>query len=369
MMEDWQNCKKILCIRADNMGDLIMTTPALRALKETFDCKLTVLTSKAGSLITASIPTIDEVIVSNLPWVKCDNPLSDTQLQTLIREIKKEEFDGAIIFTVYSQSALPAALFCFMAGIPKRLAYARENPYALLTDWLPDKEPYSYIQHQVQRDINLINHIGAFTNNESLSIYYSEEVRASALKKLQALGINIDNSWIILHPGVSEERRSYPFMYWIKVGQLIARQSDLPILITGSSAERELTDALSEQIGPQSHSVAGLFSIEEFVTLIASTKAVISVNTSTIHIAAATRTPAVILYALTNPQHTPWKSPHILLPYSVKEAVRSKNEVVRYVSEHHLNQDLSYPSPEEVADALKAILHSEGKIFSETTLL
>lgn len=355
-MKEWQNCKKILCIRADNMGDLIMTTPALRALKETFDCKITVLTSKAGSLIAASIPTIDEVIVSNLPWVKCDNPLSNTQLQTLIREIKKEEFDGVIIFTVYSQSTLPAALFSFMAGIPRRLAYARENPYELLTDWLPDKEPYSYILHQVQRDINLVQYIGAKVNKEELSVHYSEEAKKSALCKLQELGLDTSKPWVILHPGVSEERRSYPFMFWIRIGQLIKAQSDLPILLTGSSSERELTDALSEQIGSGGYSVAGLFNIQEFIALIAATKAVVSVNTSTIHIAAATQTPTVVLYALTNPQHTPWKSEHILFTYSVKEAIRSKNEVVRYVAEHHLNQTLSYPSPEEVTNALKILL-------------
>lgn len=368
-MKDWQNCKKILCIRADNIGDLIMNTPAFRALKETFDCRITLLTSKAGSPITACIPAIDEVIVSNLPWVKCANPLTGKELQTLIREIKNEEFDAAIIFTVYSQSALPAALFCFMAGIQRRLAYARENPYELLTDWLPDKEPYDYILHQVQRDINLVHHIGATTDDEGLSVYYSKEIEKSALRKLQDSGIDTTRSWIILHPGVSEERRSYPFMYWIRIGQLIRKQSDLPILITGSAAERELTEALSEEIGSRTYSTAGLFSVEEFVALLASTRAVISVNTSTIHIAAATQTPAVVLYALTNPQHTPWKSPHILLSYSVREAIRSKNEVVRYVSEHHLNQNLSYPSPEEVADALYTILQNDSKTYNESTLL
>jgi ADP-heptose:LPS heptosyltransferase len=48
MLSNWQGCKNILCIRPDNMGDLIMTGPALRALKDTFDAKITVLTSSGS---------------------------------------------------------------------------------------------------------------------------------------------------------------------------------------------------------------------------------------------------------------------------------------------------------------------------------
>src|SRR4051812_17182435 len=66
----WNSCKKILCVRADNMGDLIMTTPALKALKETFQCHITVLTSTMAQSITNYIPVIDEVIVRDLPWIK-----------------------------------------------------------------------------------------------------------------------------------------------------------------------------------------------------------------------------------------------------------------------------------------------------------
>ena len=141
-MIDWRNCKKILCIRADNMGDVIMTSPALRALKETFNYRITLLTSSLGSLITACIKEIDDVITFNVPWVKTDSAADPENCFTLIEELKQHNFDGAIIFTAYSQSALPAAMITMMAGIPLRLAYCRENPYQLLTDWVPDKEPY-----------------------------------------------------------------------------------------------------------------------------------------------------------------------------------------------------------------------------------
>ena len=122
-MKDWNECKNILCIRADNMGDVIMTSPALRALKETFGAKITLLTSGSGSLITPHISEVDETVIFDLPWVK-SNTLTDGQdLSKLTDQLRNQNFDAAIIFTVYSQSALPAALMVLMAGIPKRAAY------------------------------------------------------------------------------------------------------------------------------------------------------------------------------------------------------------------------------------------------------
>ena len=165
-MDSWKTCKHILCIRADNMGDVIMSSPAFRALKDTFDCRITLLTSSMGSLITSFIKEIDETIVFDLPWIKTNNKTASEKCFALIEKLRIYHFDAAIIFTVYSQNPLPTALLAYMANIPLRLAYCRENPYALLTDWIPDKEPYSFIQHQVERDLNLVKQIGATTNDE-----------------------------------------------------------------------------------------------------------------------------------------------------------------------------------------------------------
>ena len=66
-MSDWMGCKKILCIRPDNMGDLIMSAPAIRALKETFGCTITLLTSSMAAGIVPFLPEIDELMVFDAP--------------------------------------------------------------------------------------------------------------------------------------------------------------------------------------------------------------------------------------------------------------------------------------------------------------
>ncbi len=343
------------------MGDVIMMTPALRALKQQPGRRITLLTSLMGSIITPHIPYIDQTLIYDLPWVKSNNAIDAEGCIELVEKLKTLHFDGAIIFTVYSQNPLPSAMLAFMANIPLRLAYCRENPYGLLTDWIPDKEPYSFVQHQVKRDLNLVGHISAITNDEHLSLQFDKKALDRVKVKLRNAGVDVNSPWVIMHPGVSEIKREYPEELWVETAKRFHQNTGKQILVTGSANEKSLTNIITQAAGEGIFSIAGLFSIEEFIALIAHTRLVISVNTATVHIAAATNTPSVVLYALTNPQHTPWKAPHVVLPYSVERKLQSKNEVIHYVNKNHFKQTINYPSPEQIVQHALQLLAQQEK--------
>src|SRR5690606_19173117 len=143
-----------------------MSTPAIVALKETFGCSISLLTSSMASAVAPYIPGVDHTIVWDVPWVKGTDPTCLTQFEDVITELKKHAFDAAVIFTVFSQSPLPTALMLTLAGIPNRLAYCRENPYHLLSHWVPEREPYTFVLHQTRRDLDLVKAIGASTIDE-----------------------------------------------------------------------------------------------------------------------------------------------------------------------------------------------------------
>jgi ADP-heptose:LPS heptosyltransferase len=174
--------KKILCVRLDNMGDIIMSSPAISALKTTFDAEITLLTSSMGAAITDFVPDIDHTIVFDVPWVKSDKPAAD--YHEVVKDLKSRGFDMAVIFTVFSQNPLPAAMLVFLAGIPVRVSYCRENPYDLLTHWYPDQEPYSIIRHQVDRDMDLVRFMGA-KGNDRLRIRLPDRHKESLSEKLR----------------------------------------------------------------------------------------------------------------------------------------------------------------------------------------
>jgi lipopolysaccharide heptosyltransferase II len=362
-MKEWTGCKNILCIRPDNMGDLIMSAPAMRALKETFGCTITLLTSSMAAGIVPFLPEIDHIIQCNAPWIKATGIGEVESFYTVINEVKNRRFDAAVIFTVYSQNPLPSAMLAYLAGIPKRLAYCRENPYDLLTHWIPDKEPYCFVQHQVQRDLQLAESAGAVTQNKKLHLQLRNSVWPGVVKKLSGIGVDLQKPWLIAHAGVSEKKREYPQVLWMETGRKIIQELDHQIILTGNYTEKKTLQHLQQGIGKNAFTAAGLLSLEEFITLIKKAPLVVSVNTSTIHMAAAVETPVIVLYALSNPQHSPWMATGKVLIYDIPEALRSRNEVIRYVHEKWHLQNIPMVMPEDILQAIRDLLFGDGDNF------
>lgn len=357
--------KNILCIRADNLGDLLMSSPAIRSLKETFRAKITLLTSSMAAGIVKQLPEIDNVIISDLSWVKTASAAPANDFFKLIEQLKERNFDLAVIFSVYSQNPLPAAMLAWLAEIPARLSYCRENPYELLTNWVPDQEPYSEIKHQVRRDLDLVATIGAFTSNEKISITNKPEIWDQVEQKLTSKGINLTQPWLIMHAGVSEKKREYPAGLWVETARKISEELRYQVLFTGSEAEKPLTESLQQEAGIKTCSLGGVFSLEEFTSLISKSPVIISVNTASVHLAAATGTPVIVLYALTNPQHSPWKVTGKVLPFDVPEAVQSKNEVIRFANKKYLNMPAGMVTPDEIFEAVATVLNGGGEVIPE----
>lgn len=342
------------------MGDVLMSSPAFRALKESFKCKITLLTSSMAGGIAKYIPGIDEVIVCDVPWVKSTTNEGPPGFYALAESLRKKKFDAAVIFTVFSQNPMPAIMLAYLSGIPDRLAYCRENPYELLTVWIPDKEPHSCINHQVLRDIQLVAHVGASVKNDELRIEVPYSAYASMEMKLQNKSIDLRNKWMIVHPGASEIKREYPAHEFKKILQKLVEYRDLQLIFTGTGSQKLLIDTLRSGIEDRSISVAGLFFIEEFMALIDIAPVVLSVNTGTVHIAAALQTPVVVLYAMTNPQHTPWKVQSQVFPFPVDERLQSKNEILRYMKERQTDE-YNYPQADDVVNAIRNLMRTGGQ--------
>jgi ADP-heptose:LPS heptosyltransferase len=358
-MSNWKDCRNILVIRLDNMGDLLMSSPAMRSLKLSFKCKITVLTSQMGVVATSLIPEIDEVILYDAPWMKLEDDADADLTFDIIRKLKLKKFDGCVVFNVYSQNPLAAVMMAYLSGIPLRCAYSRENLYGLLTHWFPDPEPYSLIKHQVQRDLDLVAFLGAVITDEKIKVHIPIIRVLSCKEKLKALlGADVYKPYVILHAGVSEAKRRYPKDLWIGIGKLLAGGPHT-LLLTGTKKEKIYTEELANEIGTSCHSVAGLFSVEELAVLLENAVGMISVNTGTIHIGAAVQTPMVVLYAQTNPQHTPWMVDHYIMEFSVQPGMQSKNQVIQWVNSKIYKIHKDFPAPIKVVAAFNRLLKPE----------
>lgn len=315
----WEGADHLLCVRLDQLGDVLMTTPAIRALKESRrGRRVTLLTSRAGAEAAAQVPEIDTVLVYDPPWMKATETRADSGSEYAMADtLRRARCDGAVIFTVYSQNPLPAAFLCYLADIPLRLAHCRENPYQLLTDWVPDPEPSEVVRHEVRRQLDLVGAIDCRTADERLSLPVSEDARRDVLRRLNELDIDPARPWVVIHPGATAPSRRYSPENFATVARRLADDDRLPILFTGTESERGLIEAIRTAMGGPSHALVGTLSLAEFAALLSLAPILIANNSGPVHVAAAVGTPVVDLYALTNPQHTPWGVPHRVLSYDV----------------------------------------------------
>jgi lipopolysaccharide heptosyltransferase II len=352
----WKAARKILCVRLDTLGDVLMTTPALRAIRESAPGRsVALLTSSAGREIAKLIPEIQQTIIYDSPWMKATAARPDSGPEyEMAEELRAAQFDAAIIFTVYSQSPLPSAFLCFLANIPLRLAHCRENPYQLLTDWVPDPEPDRLLRHEVRRQLDLVGTVGCSSHNERLSLAVPPPARLTVDLMLRGLGLSGTDDWIVIHPGASAPSRRYPPASFAEAARVLA-QEGRTVVFTGTNGETELVRQIQERMGLPSYSLAGKLQLGEMAALLERAPLLISNNTGPVHMAAALGTPIVDLYALTNPQHTPWATPHRVLYHDVPCKYCYKS----ICPEGHHNC-LHLVRPEEVVSAAREMLAAVG---------
>lgn len=315
----WLAATNLLCVRLDSLGDVLMTSPAIRALKESRpDRHITLLTSRSGAKGATLVPEIDELIVFDAPWMKHPPHDQDAALLTgLVNRLRARRFDAAVIFTVYTQSPLPAATVCFLAEIPRRLAHCRENPYLLLTDWVREIEPEQKVRHEVRRQLDLVAHVGCAVGNERLSLRTLPADRLRVLRLLHGLGVKTERAWLVIHPGASAPSRRYPCEHFAEVATALVRDQGWQVVFTGDEGERPLIEQIQLEAAVRSYSLAGRLRIGELAALLQLAPLLISNNSGPVHLAAGVGTPVVDLYALTNPQHTPWQVRSRVLSYDV----------------------------------------------------
>lgn len=305
----WADAADILVVRLDNLGDVLMTTPAITAVARAPGRRVTLLASRAGAAVRNHVPGLCDVLTYDAPWVKGEARSGQAD-RRFLGKLARLRFDAAIIFTVCTQSALPAALMCRMAGIPLRLAYSRENPYELLTDHVRDTETVGDgMRHEVLRQLDLVRSVGFEPADDRLVFSCLPVDLARARAKLFGAGGDPGRPYVVVHPGSTAPSRRYPPARFGRAASRIAAECGAQIVFSAGAGEAERADVAQAQaaLGAPSVSLAGLLTVGELAALIGGARLLLCNNSGPAHLAAAAGTPVVVLYAATNPQHTPWR--------------------------------------------------------------
>jgi ADP-heptose:LPS heptosyltransferase len=314
----WQQARRILAVRLDNLGDVLVTTPAIHAIRESLpDADITLLASPTGAQAGRLNPDVADVITYQAPWMDpwAKLPLDPEREQRMIRLLTERQFDAAVIFASFRQSPLPAAYLCYLAGIPLRVAASIDGPGSLLTTRHRHPER---MMHEVERGLDLVGAVGLRTNDPRLVLSIPESARREAAPLVSG-----SRPLVVVHPGCSMPARTYSWEQYAEVVELLVRRLDARVVLTGIAEEAPLIELIHCRLDPLIRTrvtvAAGRLPFPAFCALIASADLTITNNTGPMHVSAAVGTPVVALFALTNPpeQWGPWQVAHRLLWHDV----------------------------------------------------
>jgi len=315
----WAHARNVLCVRLDSMGDVVMTGPAIRAiaaLPQTIPRRrVTLLTSPAGAGVATMLPDLDDTIAYRAPWMPGGDTDPGADLR-LIDRLATRAFDAAVIFTTVNQSAFPAATICRLAGIPLRAAHSRENPYDIVTDWMPDPRQPGEPLHEVLRQLALATALGGQIEDDRLALAPPPGSLDIALEVLEHAGVDEHDPTLVFHPGAAAASRRYdPVSFATAADELAA--DGWRIVVTGGAGDHDAVRAMLDAMRHPAADLCGQLSLPVLVALLSHAEAVVTNNTGPAHLAAAVMTPVVDLYALTNLEHTPWRVPARVLFHDV----------------------------------------------------
>jgi ADP-heptose:LPS heptosyltransferase len=316
--EEWRDARRVLAVRLDNLGDVLVTTPAIHAMRESLpDATITLLASPVGAQAGRLNPDLNEVVAYNAPWMDPWSrlPLDPAREMQAIAKLSAGRYDAAVIFSSFRQSPLPAAYLCYLAGIRLRLAASIDGPGSLLTTRHRHPE---LMMHEVERGLDLVAAVGMRTRDDRLVLRVPDGAHA----EIASLAIG-QRPLVVVHPGCSMPARTYPWEQYVEVIDLLVRNLDARVVLTGGDDERPLVDGILAHVDPWTRArvtaAAGSLAFPAFCALVETADVVVTNNTGPMHMAAALGTPVVALFALTNPpeQWGPWKVPQRMLWHEV----------------------------------------------------
>jgi ADP-heptose:LPS heptosyltransferase len=348
-MNDWLSARHILAVRLDNIGDVIMLGPALRAVKETSPgVHLTLLASPGGAEAASLLPWIDDVLVWRAVWQDISGriPFEPEREKQLINLLAERHFDAALIFTSFSQTPHVSGYVCYLAGIPLRAGESKEFAGGTLTTGLPSAPDEL---HQAERNLRLVECLGFHVRNRQLAVAIPEEARAAVPSLLARAGFDATAPFILLHPGASAKARRYPAERFGAVAHLLTRRGR-QVLVTGVEREAALVEQVVQH-APGTRPLIGGTTLAGYAALIERASLVICNDTLPMHLADAVRTPAVVTFSGTDYEEQ-WR-PRVARSRLLRRATACHP---CYLFECPIGLACLDISPEEVVEEVEALL-------------
>jgi len=279
--------KRILIVRTDRIGDVLLSTPVIKALRDNFPgAYIAMMVSPYAQDVVRDNPYLDEVIIFD----------KDSRHKGLLRTynfamaLKKKKFDAAIILHPTNR----VHLVTFLAGIARRIGYDRKLGF-LLTDRIKHTKQLGQ-RHELEYSLDLVRYLGIMPKdiNPFMPIRQESEEIVEGLFKEN--GITPQDKVIAIHPGASCISKIWPLERFAEVSDKLVEKYGFKILIVAGQKDISLAHKVASIMKHNSINLAGKTSVSQLASVLKRCRLLISNDSGPVHIASALGTPVVAIF-------------------------------------------------------------------------
>ncbi|MFH1577696.1 MAG: glycosyltransferase [Candidatus Omnitrophota bacterium] len=294
-----QSRSKILVVKLSSLGDLVLISPSLRAIREKFPklkYKISLLVNNPYQEVLFNCPYIDELIVCDLN----DKDRGMGGILKISRELRRRNFD----FVIDLQNNRKSHLLDFLSLIPARYGYKRKLGFLLNHTLPPGKMSEGPVQHQSR----ILKMLGVEIKNPCLELWPNKEDEEYIENFLDQEWVGKKHILVGMNLSASKKwlSKSWPQEYIIRLCQALSSKH-IRMVFTGESGDAaRIKDTVNLLKDAKPIIACGKTSINQLISLVKRCQVFISADSAPLHIAAAVGTPYIAFFGPTNPKwHLP----------------------------------------------------------------
>ncbi|MFA5116921.1 MAG: lipopolysaccharide heptosyltransferase II [Candidatus Omnitrophota bacterium] len=279
--------KRILIVRTDRIGDVILSTPVIKAFRDYYpNAHIAMMVRPYTADIVDGNPYLDEVIV----YDKDGAHKSWQDSMKFAFELRKKNFDLALVL----HPTQSAHLITFIAGIDKRVGYNRKWGF-LLTDPLPHTKEWGE-KHEMEYNLDMVRNLGLEPKDRSLFLPIKDESEKWVDELIGKSGIRQNDKIVAISPGASDPTKEWVMERFAQVADALSVKYSFSVIIVGAPQEAELTNRVRMTMHRFAVDLGGKTSVSQLASVLKRCSLFVGMDSGVMHMACALGLPVVALY-------------------------------------------------------------------------
>ncbi len=279
--------KRILILRTDRIGDVLLSTPVIKAVREKYpQAFIAMVVSPYAKDVVEGNLYLDEVII----YDKDGKHKSWERTIKFAHNLEKKRFDLAIILHPTNR----VHLLSFLAGIGKRVGYDRKLGF-LLTDRITHTKERGE-KHELEYNLDLLRYLGINVEDKNIFMPIKKESEEWVDDFFKQEGIRGSDKLLAINPAASCPSKIWPFERFAEVADRLAQKNGFKILVVSGSKDLLIAQNVIKNMRSSVISLAGKTSVSQLASLLKRCSLFISNDSGPVHIASAVGTPVISIF-------------------------------------------------------------------------